>query len=126
MPETTTEPAGPMPRSGPGPVHRARRGVSQAVWLVCSLAALVLALGALFIAFDANTGNALVKFVLDLADGLDLGVFDRNDGIKQWTSENAQTKNALFNWGLGALVWLIGGRILERVIRPSDRAKGSR
>jgi hypothetical protein len=100
--------------------------VSQAVWLVCSLAALVLALGALFIAFDANTGNALVKFVLDLADGLDLGVFDRNDGIKQWTSENAQTKNALFNWGLGALVWLIGGRILERVIRPSDRAKGSR
>ena len=110
-------------RRGPGAVHRIRRIISQAVWVLCSLAALMLALGALFIAFDANTGNALVKFVLDVADGLDLGVFDRNDGIKQWTSENAETKNALFNWGLGALVWLIGGRILERVIRPAEPAK---
>ncbi|WP_245750046.1 hypothetical protein [Nocardioides terrae] len=101
-------------------VRRFRSGLAQVVWVLCSLAALVLALGALFIAFDANTGNALVTFVLDLADRLDLGVFDRNDGIKQWTSENAQTKNALFNWGIGALVWLIGGRVLERVIRPSE------
>lgn len=104
-------------------VQRGRRTLSQAVWLVCSLAALVLALGALFIAFGANTDNALVKAVLDLADALDLRVFDRNDGIKQWTSENAQTKNALFNWGLGALVWLIAGRILERIIRPTEQSK---
>ena len=110
-------------RRGPGAVHRVRRAVSQVVWALCSVAALLLALGALFIAFDANTGNALVRFVLDAADGLDLKVFDRHDGIKQWTSENAQTKNALFNWGLGALVWLIGGRILERVIRPSERSR---
>jgi hypothetical protein len=103
-----------------GAVRRVRRILGQTVWVLCSLAALVLALGALFIAFDANTGNALVKLVLDLADILDLGVFDRHDGIKEWTAENAQTKNALFNWGLGALAWLIGGRILERVIRPSE------
>jgi len=103
-----------------GAVHRGRSALAQLVWVLCSLAALVLALGALFIAFDANTDNALVKLVLDVADRLDLGVFDRDDGIKQWTSENAQTKNALFNWGIGALVWLVGGRILERVIRPSE------
>lgn len=101
-------------------VRRARSVLAQVIWAVCSIAALVLALGALFVAFQANTDNALVRFVLDAADRLDLGVFDRDDGIKQWTGENAQTKNALFNWGLGALVWLIAGRVLDRLIRPSD------
>ena len=43
--------------------------------------------------------------------------------IKEFTGENAETKNALFNWGLGAVVWLVVGRILERVIRP-DPATG--
>jgi glucose dehydrogenase len=105
-----------------GTVDAVRRAVAHTIWVVCSIAALFLALGALFIAFDANTGNALVKFVLDVADRLDLGVFDRNDGIKQWTSANAETKNALFNWGIGALVWLIAGRILDRLIRPSESA----
>jgi hypothetical protein len=105
-----------------GTVPRVRSIVAQVVWVACSIAALFLALGALFIAFDANTDNALVKFVLEVADALDLGVFDRDDGIKQWTSENAETKNALFNWGLGALVWLIVGRVLDRLIRPSEPA----
>lgn len=103
-----------------GTVRRVRGVVAQVVWVACSIAALFLALGALFIAFDANADNALVKFVIDVADALDLGVFDRDDGIKQWTSENAETKNALFNWGLAALVWLVAGRVLDRLIRPSE------
>jgi len=105
-----------------GSVNRIRAVLAQAVWVFCSIAALFLALGALFIAFKANTDNALVTFVLDVADKLDLGVFDRDDGIKQWTSANAETKNALFNWGLAALVWLIAGRLLDRLIRPSAPA----
>jgi hypothetical protein len=111
-----------VPGSTRGTVDGVRRALAHAVWVICSIAALFLALGALFVAFDANTGNALVKFVLDVADRLDLGVFDRNDGIKQWTSQNAETKNALFNWGIGALVWLVAGRILDRLIRPSEPA----
>lgn len=110
--------------TAPVALVRARRILAQVVWVVCSLAALVLALGALFVAFKANTDNALVKFVLDLADALDLGVFDRVDGIKQWTGENAQTKNALLNWGMGALAWLVAGRILDRLIRPAGRTSG--
>jgi hypothetical protein len=105
-------------------VRQVRRTVAQVLWAACSIAALFLALGALFIAFKANTDNALVTFVLDAADRLDLGVFDRDDGIKQWTGENAQTKNALFNWGLGALAWLVAGRILDRVFRPSGAPAG--
>ncbi len=90
------------------------------LWVLCSLAALVLALGALLVAFQADERNAVVKAVLHVADVVDLGIFDREHGIKQWTSENAQTKNALFNWGLGALAWLIVGRILDRLIRPGE------
>jgi hypothetical protein len=106
-----------------GTVDRVRGTAAQVVWVVCSLAALVLALGALLVAFGANTDNALVKLLLDLADRLDLGVFDRDDGIKRWTSANAETKNALFNWGVAAVVWLMAGRLLERLIRPAGQPR---
>ena len=59
-----------------------------------------------------------MKFVLAAADRVDLGIFSRDNGIKQFSGANADTKNALFNWGLGAVAWLIVGRILDRLIRP--------
>jgi hypothetical protein len=99
-------------------VAEMRKGAAQILWVGCSIAALLLALGALFVALKANEDNVLVAFVLSAADALDLGVFDKDDGIKRWTAENALTKNALFNWGLGALAWLLAGRIVQRVIRP--------
>lgn len=97
-----------------------RARVAQVVWIVCSLAALVLAVGALCIALKANPGNGLVKFCIDTADKLDLGVFSRADGVAHWKghSHSSATKNALVNWGLAAVVWLIAGRIVERVVRP--------
>ena len=95
-----------------------RAKLAHVIWLACALAALVLAVGALLIALDANQDNALVDFVLRAADVVDLGVFSREDGIKQFSGEGAEVKNALFNWGLGAIAWLVVGRILERIIRP--------
>ena len=92
--------------------------IAQVVWLVFVLAALFLAVGALCIALDANRSNDLVRFVLDVADAVDLGVFSRDNGIKEFVGENAETKNALFNWGLGAVAWLVVGRIVDKVIRP--------
>ena len=92
--------------------------LAQVVWLVFVIAALFLAVGALCIALDANRDNGLVKFVLDGANAVDLGIFSRDNGIKQFAGANADTKNALFNWGLGAIAWLVVGRIAERVIRP--------
>ena len=99
-------------------VARVRVQVARLVWLLCVIAALFLAVGALLVALDANQSNSLVKFVLDTADKLDFGVFSRRNGIKEFTGDNAATKNALFNWGLGAVAWLVIGRILDRVIRP--------
>jgi hypothetical protein len=99
-------------------VSKVRVQVARALWLVCAVAALFLAVGALLIALDANQDNDLVRFVLDVADKLDLDVFSRKDGIKEFTGDNAATKNALFNWGLAAVAWLVVGRILDRVVRP--------
>jgi hypothetical protein len=98
-----------------------RTRVAQVIWLVCVVAALILAAGALCVALKANADNALVKLILDTADKLDLGVFSRGkDGFFHWKghTDADATKNAVVNWGLAALVWLVGGKILERVVRP--------
>ena len=105
-------------RSSAATVAKVRVQVARVLWLVCALAALFLAIGALMIAVDANPHNALVQFVLDTADKLDVGVFSRTDGIKHFTGHDAATKNALVNWGLAAVAWLVVGRILDRVVRP--------
>lgn len=88
------------------------------LWSVCVLLALVLAIGALLVAIDANEDNGLVSFVLSAADAVDLGVFSRDNGVREFTGANAETKDALFNWGLGAVVYLVLGRLLERLVRP--------
>ncbi len=92
--------------------------LAQVVWGLFAIAAVFLAIGALLIAVNANRDNALVRFVLDTANTLDLGLFSRDNGIKHFTGDNAEVKNALLNWGLGAVAWLVLGRILERLIRP--------
>ncbi|MBL0749586.1 hypothetical protein [Nocardioides baculatus] len=99
-------------------VTKIRARLAQLVWLLAALAALVLAIGALLIALDANRSNSLVDFVLRAADFIDLDVFSRKDGIKQFEGDGAQVKNALFNWGLGAIAYLVVGRLLDRIIKP--------
>jgi hypothetical protein len=101
-----------------GTGRRLRVRLAQLVWLAAVVCALFLAVGALLIALDANLDNALVSFVIDGADALDLGVFSRQNGIFTFDGADAATKNALANWGLGAVAYLVVGRILERVIRP--------
>ncbi|GAB6986119.1 hypothetical protein [Nocardioides pyridinolyticus] len=98
--------------------RRIRTHLGQLVWIVAVGCALVLAVGALLIALDANPDNALVKLVLDVADALDLEVFSRGNGIFTFDGADAATKNALANWGLAAVAYLVVGRILERVVRP--------
>lgn len=95
-----------------------RTRVSQLLWTAFVLLALVLAVAALLVAIDANEDNGLVDFVLRAADVVDLGVFSRENGVREFTGDNAETKNALFNWGLGAVVYLLLGRLVERLVRP--------
>ena len=64
-----------------GGVATLRTRLAQLIWLAAVVCALFLAVGALLIALDANQDNALVEFVLDVADVVDLDVFSRDNGI---------------------------------------------
>ena len=92
------------------------------MWGICALFALILAVAALLIAIDANTSNELVDWLLARADNVDLGFFDLANPIKDWdeaeTDPSQDVKTALFNYGIAAIVWLILGRVLDRIIRP--------
>lgn len=104
-------------RSATLTVARVRGIVSRALWVVCLTLALILAAAAFSYALDANDQNGLVKLVRDLADAFDLGVFDLKEPVKSFNDPNSDVKTALFNYGLAAVVYLIVGRFLERLIR---------
>lgn len=97
-----------------------RTRLAQLLWLVAVVAALFLAVGALLVALDANEANALVDLVVSGAGTADLGIFSREpgEGIFDFGGDNADTKRALVNWGIGAVAWLVVGKLVERVVRP--------
>lgn len=99
-----------------------RAKIGRIVRLVLVFFAIVLALGALLVALRQNVSedNTLVKFVLNFADAID-GPFGKDNGIFAFAGENAETKNALVNWGIAAIVYLVIGNILERLIAGRRR-----
>jgi hypothetical protein len=99
-------------------VARARGVVARVLWGICLLLALVLAIAAFSFALDANQDNGLVKFFQEFADRVDLGWFDLKNPVKRFKAPNADVKTALFNYGIAAVLYLIVGRLLERIIRP--------
>ena len=99
-------------------VARVRGIVARTVWVICLTLALVLAAAAFSFALDANDENGLVQIVRDLADAFDLTFFDLDKPVKDFAEPNSEVKNALFNYGICAVVYLIVGRFLERIIRP--------
>jgi hypothetical protein len=97
--------------------------VASAIWMLAVLAAVALALGALLVALDANMDNVLVSAVLDLDRAID-GPFWKVFDFYKETKSGAQgppdgVKNHLVNWGLAAAGYLIVGRVLDRLARPS-------
>jgi hypothetical protein len=99
-------------------IRRLRTLLGEIVWFGCLAAASALLLGAVLVVLDANTRNALVEAVLKAADWADLGVFSRTAGVKQFTGDGAAVKNAITNWGLGAVAWLVVGRVARRILTP--------
>jgi hypothetical protein len=95
-----------------------RNKVATVVWLVAVVCALFLAVGALLIALKANENNSIVEFIISGAETLD-GPFSLTDGIFTFAEdEDGQVKSALTNWGIAAVVYLVIGKILDRIIRP--------
>jgi hypothetical protein len=87
------------------------------VTLVGAGIAFVMALGAIFVAAGADSTNGLVAFVYNFAGSMSLGMFKRIDGLVTFSGAAGATRDGLFNWGLGALVWLAIGYGLGWAIR---------
>lgn len=99
-------------------VARLRDNAARVVWIICVTLALVLAAAAFSYALEANEDNALVQAVRDLANTFDLGFFDLDNPVKAFADPNGSVKTALFNYGIACVVYLVVGRILERLLRP--------
>ena len=97
--------------------------VARAVRIIFGVLATILALGALLVVLrnNINEQNTIVKFITDVADAI-AGPFSRTDGIFDFSGKNAVAKNALLNWGIAAIVYLLIGRLLANAIAP----KGAR
>ncbi|MGH3503058.1 MAG: hypothetical protein ACRDQA_19510 [Nocardioidaceae bacterium] len=95
-----------------------RSRVASLVWLAAVVGAIILAGAALLYALDANMDNSIVSWVMDAAHKID-GPFWN---MFEFTTSNGNhdlTKELLVNWGLAAVAYLVVGRILDRIIRPS-------
>ncbi|WP_143591666.1 hypothetical protein [Thermoactinospora rubra] len=103
-------PAKPVPRPGPSPARRAASLAASVVGLAARLAALVLVLHALFIVFRANPANVWYQVVESAAGRLSLGLA----GLFQFADDRWE---ALVNYGLAAVVWLIIGSVLAGILR---------
>lgn len=103
-------------------VAKGRTILARVIWTVFAVLALVLAVAAFSYALELRGENPLVSFVRDFANAVDLGIFDLDNPIKAFVDEEdpsaALTKTALTNYGLGAVCYVIAGRLLERVVRP--------
>jgi hypothetical protein len=99
-------------------VNTVRGYVATAVWILAVLAAVILAVGALMITLDFNQKNGLVDFFITTADNIDFGLFKEFKPGKGETAADVATKNALVNWGIAAVIYLVVGKVLERIIRP--------
>ncbi|MCX6401449.1 MAG: hypothetical protein NTX33_16150 [Propionibacteriales bacterium] len=108
----------PGPSSHVLAVARWRDGAARVLWVICATLAMVLAAAAFTFALEANADNDLVKLVRDLANTFDLGFFDLDNPVKEFQGKNDLVKTALFNYGIAAVVYLVIGRLLERIIRP--------
>jgi hypothetical protein len=96
-------------RVGAGPVAVATRGLARLIRLAAGIIVAILALGILFIVLEANPDNTIVSAIDDAASAL-VGPFDG-----MFELDNAEATIAL-NWGIGAVVYLILGALIARLI----------
>lgn len=95
-----------------------RSRIASVVWIIAVICAVILALAAILTALDqANEQNVVVQWLGDAADAL-AGPLAGPQGSPGVFDFSTDARDALANWGLAALVYLIVGRVLDRIIRP--------
>ena len=120
-PKVRTEEQGEDRKRSDATQNAIRAKVARAVRIVFGVLAAILALGALLVVLrdNINESNSVVKLITDVADAIS-GPFSRDDGIFDFTGKNAESKNALLNWGIAAIVYLLIGRFLANAIAPKS------
>ena len=96
-----------------------RTKAARVVRIVFGVLATILALGAVLVVLRSNINeqNSIVELITNVADAIS-GPFSRTDGIFDFSGKNAVAKNALLNWGIAAIVYLLVGRLLANAITP--------
>jgi hypothetical protein len=95
--------------TGAAPLAAVARTLGRLVRLAAGVVAAIIALGILFIVLEANSTNTIVSTVDDAARSL-VGPFD-----DMFSIDNTKAAVAV-NWGIAALVYLIAGALIARLI----------
>jgi hypothetical protein len=86
--------------------------------------AVLLSLGALLVGAGDKISdtNWFVKLVWHVCDWID-GPFSRQDGIQFVGADNvnAEKINPVVNWGIAAILYILIGNALQRILRPHRR-----
>ena len=93
--------------------------VATVVRVVCSVIGAVILLHAVFVFFEANPANGLVEFTRTVRE--DFGWFT----VDLFTPDDLEIRETV-NSALAALVWVLVGTLLSKVIvrlAPAPRAK---
>ncbi len=99
--------------------NRLRNVAASAIWVAAVLCALTLAVGALLIALNFNRDNAIVNLITQAADTIDFGEFKQFEAGKSKASqESALVKSVMVNWGIAAIIYLVIGKVADRLLRP--------
>jgi hypothetical protein len=98
-----------------------RSQAARVVRIVFTALAVILALGAILVVLrgSINEQNPIVELITNVADAVS-GPFSLNGGIFDFSGKNADAKNALSNWGIAAIVYLVLGRVLGNAIAPKN------
>ena len=100
-------------RSGAA-ANRGRLVLARVIGAIAAIVALILLLGIVLVLLKANPANAVVEIVRDAASWL-AGPLEGIEGM--FDLKRKRTEVAV-NWGVAAVVWLVLGRLLARLIAP--------
>jgi hypothetical protein len=99
-----------------------RSRIASIVWIVAVACAVVLALAAVLIALQDNvkSDNPIVEWLTSMSNVI-AGPFGETSGSSfrgGIFNLDSTPKEVLANWGVAAVLYLVVGRIADRVIRP--------
>lgn len=99
-----------------------RSRIASVIWIVAVVCAVILALAAVLIALQDNvkSGNPIVEWLTSVSNVLagPFGDVQGNAFSGGLFNLDSTPKEALANWGTAAVVYLLVGKVADRIIRP--------